>query len=137
MVGGMNRTRPPRELARDPEAWPQAEITDPGAAVIQHISRALTAALTERGLSLRKTADGSGVNRQAIADLAAGRCWPDIATVARLENFLDITLYPPGGGTLHRHAKPAFSAPATACRNDESGNAAPEASIVALTSGDA
>ncbi|MFC5959196.1 helix-turn-helix domain-containing protein [Streptomyces pratens] len=52
--------------------------------------------LRERGLSLRKIADASGVNRQAIADLLEGRSWPDIATVARLGDALVLPLWPTG-----------------------------------------
>lgn len=103
MVGGMNRRRPPRELARDPEAWPHAQLTDPGAVAVQAIARTLTSILETQKRSLRQTAAGAGVNRQAIADLLAGRCWPDVATVARLENFLAVPLYPTCGGTHPDH----------------------------------
>ncbi|WP_079071211.1 helix-turn-helix domain-containing protein [Streptomyces yokosukanensis] len=94
MVGGMNRRRPPRELAGDPETWPHAQLTDPGAAAVQDIARTLAEVLAERGASLRRVADGSGVNRQAIADLINGRSWPDVATVARLGAALAIPLWP-------------------------------------------
>ncbi|MGW5446815.1 helix-turn-helix domain-containing protein [Streptomyces asiaticus] len=94
MVGGMNRTRPPRELARDPETWPHAQLTDPGAAAVQAIARTLTAVMSERRLSLRGLAETSGVNRQAIADLLAGRSWPDVATVAWLGAAVDAPLWP-------------------------------------------
>ncbi|MGP3967408.1 helix-turn-helix domain-containing protein [Streptomyces sp. 6N223] len=109
----MNRRTPPRKLAHDPEAWPDSSITDPAAAVVQHIARTLQAAMEERGGSLRRFAAALGVNRQVVADLVAGRSWPDIATVARLENVLDIPLYPPGGGTLRTHEKSAFPHPKT------------------------
>jgi transcriptional regulator with XRE-family HTH domain len=103
MVGGLARSRPPRELAHDPKAWPDAEITDPAAAVVQHIARATQNALGQLGLSLRQAADNSGVNRQVIANLVAGRTWPDVATIARLENFLAMPLYPTAGGTRFAH----------------------------------
>ncbi|MEV6500013.1 helix-turn-helix transcriptional regulator [Streptomyces prunicolor] len=99
----MVRQTPPRELARDPESWPHAELTDPGAAVVQAIARTLANALKTQKRSLRRTATGAGVNRQAIADLLAGRCWPDVATVARLENFLAVPLYPSRSGTHDDH----------------------------------
>ncbi|WNF31057.1 XRE family transcriptional regulator [Streptomyces sp. C11-1] len=73
MVGGMKRRTPPRELARDPETWPEADLTDPGAVAVQDIARTLAAAISECGLSLRALAEASGVNRQAIADLLARR----------------------------------------------------------------
>lgn len=46
MVGGMKRRTPPRELARDPETWPEADLADTGAAAVQHIARNLTAAMS-------------------------------------------------------------------------------------------
>jgi hypothetical protein len=44
-------------------------------------------------LSLRVLAAASGVNRQAIADLLAGRSWPDVATVARLGHAIGQPLW--------------------------------------------
>ncbi|WP_416960582.1 helix-turn-helix domain-containing protein [Streptomyces sp. Agncl-13] len=95
MVGGRARALPPRQLTDDPEAWPEQPSTDPAAEAVRHIARALAGVLRERGLSLRAVAEGSGVNRQVIADLLAGRSWPDIATVARLAAFTRAGLWPP------------------------------------------
>lgn len=96
MVGGSARSRAPRECARDPEAWPHAVVVDDvAAAVVQTIARRLADALTERGLSRRGAADLLGVNRQTIADVIEGRCWPDVATIARLETGLNTPLWPP------------------------------------------
>ncbi|MFE7561903.1 helix-turn-helix domain-containing protein [Kitasatospora sp. NPDC057500] len=81
-------------MTDDPEAWPREASTDIGAETVREISRRLADVLADRGWSLRQAASGSGVNRQTIADLLAGRSWPDVATVARLENFLDVPLYP-------------------------------------------
>lgn len=103
MVGGRARSRPPLELARNPEAWPHSVIDDVAATVVQAIARALGQALTSQKRSLRRASEGSGVNRQAIADLLVGRCWPDIATIARLEDFLAVPLYPHRGGTCISH----------------------------------
>ncbi|MGA6158135.1 helix-turn-helix domain-containing protein [Stenotrophomonas sp. NPDC087984] len=94
MVGGRARARSPRQLTGDPEAWPEQASTDPGAEAVRQIARALAQALVDQGLSLRATAAGSGVNRQAIADLLAGRSWPDVATIARLDAFTGIRLWP-------------------------------------------
>ncbi|MFI6180187.1 hypothetical protein ACIA8R_31915 [Nonomuraea sp. NPDC051191] len=44
--------------------------------------QAIADILGERRLSLRGLAAASGVNRQSIADLFAGRSWPDAAAVA-------------------------------------------------------
>lgn len=95
MVGGRARALPPRELTDDPEAWPDRPSADLGAEAVREVSRSLAAAITDRGLSLRGASAASGVNRQAIADLLAGRSWPDVATVARLGVALDVDLWPP------------------------------------------
>ncbi|MFJ2176943.1 hypothetical protein ACIOHE_29120 [Streptomyces sp. NPDC087851] len=41
-------------------------------------------------------AAGSGGNRQAIADLLAGKSWPDVATIASLAHFTGTSLWPHG-----------------------------------------
>ncbi|MGV9310331.1 helix-turn-helix domain-containing protein [Nonomuraea sp. NPDC004354] len=97
MVGGHARSAAPRELAEDPQAWPHADLTPhPAAAVVQAIAATLAGILAERRLSLRGLAAASGVNRQAIADLLAGRSWPDVATIALLETALAVRLWPEG-----------------------------------------
>lgn len=104
MTGGRGRSVPPRELADDPENWPEAAIPDrPQARVVQAIAAALTRHMTRQGLSLRRVAELSGVNRQAIANLLAGDSWPDVATLSRLEDALGVGLYPgtPGPGSGH------------------------------------
>ncbi|MEU1790747.1 helix-turn-helix transcriptional regulator [Streptomyces sparsogenes] len=94
MVGGRARARSPRQLTSDPEAWPEHPSPDPGAEAVRQIARTLGQALADQGLILRAAAAGSGVNRQAIADLLAGRSWPDVATIARLNAFTRIRLWP-------------------------------------------
>ncbi|MFD7018521.1 helix-turn-helix domain-containing protein [Streptomyces sp. NPDC059928] len=94
MVGGRARARSPRELAGNPEAWAEEPSDDPAAEAVRQIARRLAQALDDQGLSLRAAAAGSGVNRQSIADLLAGRSWPDIATVARLTHFTGTALWP-------------------------------------------
>ncbi|MFC1415241.1 helix-turn-helix domain-containing protein [Streptacidiphilus cavernicola] len=99
MVGGRSRARPPRQLTDDPEAWPQQPGADVAAEAVRYIASTLAQAMDEQGLSLRATAEGSGVNRQAIADLLSGLSWPDVATVARLAAFTGAGLWPPQSGT--------------------------------------
>lgn len=104
MTGGRGRSVSPRELARDPENWPEAAIPDHAQArVVQAIARALTRHMTRQGLGLRRVADLSGVNRQAVANLLAGSSWPDVATLSRLEDGLGVGLYPgaSGPGSMH------------------------------------
>lgn len=95
MVGGRARSRSPRELADDPENWPHADLSGHvAAAVVQSIAATLQAVMAERGLSFRRLAELSGVNRQTVNDVAVGRCWPDVATIAQLESGLTIRLWP-------------------------------------------
>ncbi|TDD51587.1 XRE family transcriptional regulator [Nonomuraea terrae] len=95
MVGGRARSAAPRDLAEDPQAWPHADLArHPAAAVVQQIAASLAGILAERRLSLRGLAAASGVNRQSIADLLAGRSWPDVATIALLETALAVRLWP-------------------------------------------
>ncbi|MEV6986877.1 helix-turn-helix transcriptional regulator [Sphaerisporangium sp. NPDC051017] len=95
MVGGRARSAAPRDLAEDPQAWPHANLgRHPAAAVVQQIAAALAGVLAERRLSLRGLAAASGVNRQSISDLLAGRSWPDVATIALLETTLAARLWP-------------------------------------------
>ncbi|WP_162794667.1 helix-turn-helix domain-containing protein [Nonomuraea lactucae] len=95
MVGGRARSAAPRDLAEDPQAWPHADLArHPAAAVVQAIAAALAGILAERRLSLLGLATASGVNRQSIADLLAGRSWPDVATIALLETALAARLWP-------------------------------------------
>ncbi|MFG3410315.1 helix-turn-helix domain-containing protein [Streptomyces sp. NPDC048142] len=96
MVGGRARARSPRELTDDPKAWPEQPSADVAAEAVRLIARTLALALNDQSLSLRAAAVGSGVNRQVIADLVAGRSWPDVATVARLAHFTGTTLWPDG-----------------------------------------
>lgn len=94
MPGGRGRSTAPRDLARDPDRWPEAAFDDPAAAVVQHIARTLAAALAERGMSLRTMAEATGVNRQTATQLLDGLSWPDVVTVCRLEDGLGLALWP-------------------------------------------
>lgn len=98
MPGGRGRSTAPRDLARDPDRWPDAAVDDPAAAVVQHIARTLTAALAARGMSLRTMAEVTGINRQTATLLLNGLSWPDVLTVCRLEEGLDLALWP--GATI-------------------------------------
>ncbi|MFF8611529.1 helix-turn-helix domain-containing protein [Streptomyces sp. NPDC015350] len=95
MPGGTQRSTTPRDLAADPDAWPNAVMADhPQARIVQAIARALGERLEERGLSLRQTAALTGVNRQAIVNLLGGISWPDVVTVSLLEDGLGVALWP-------------------------------------------
>ncbi|WP_405642780.1 helix-turn-helix domain-containing protein [Streptomyces uncialis] len=74
------------------------------AEAVRLIARTLTRSLADQNLSLRAAAAGSGVNRQTIADLLAGRSWPDVATVARLTAFTSTSLWPGSINTERKRA---------------------------------
>lgn len=94
MPGGLGRSTSPREHAADPDRWTDADASDPPARVVQHIACALHAGIEARGWSLRETAAASRVNRQAIAHILAGVSWPDVVTIVRLEDALQVPLWP-------------------------------------------
>ena len=75
--------------------WPDGELVadaPPAARYVAHIARQLRAALEGHTLSeLSRRAD---VNRSTIQDLLAGRFWPDVVTLAKLEQALGATLWP-------------------------------------------
>lgn len=75
--------------------WPQAALAAdaPVAAhYARHIAARLQAELAEGSLSqLARRAD---VNRSTLQGLLAGRSWPDVVTVAKLEAALGRRLWP-------------------------------------------
>ena len=102
MVGGKARARAPRDLTANPDLWPDTDLTGHLAgAAIQDIARALAEVIARDGWSLRRLAAVSGVNRQVIADLLAGRSWPDVATVARLGHAVGEPLWPGQATSTH------------------------------------
>lgn len=103
MPGGVGRSTAPREFAADQDRWTYPLAEDPAARVVQHVARALRAAIDERRWSLRDTAAASQVNRQAIANMLAGLSWPDVVTIVRLEEALGTGLWPGAAGVASRH----------------------------------
>lgn len=65
-----------------------------GAQVAQAVSRRLATAMEKQGWSANALAKASGVNRQAIAHVLAGKVWPDLLTVVNLEGALGVGLWP-------------------------------------------
>ncbi|RPK40894.1 Helix-turn-helix protein [Streptomyces sp. ADI93-02] len=75
--------------------WPYAVMESVRQAQIgQAVARALTEAMERRGLSANALATASGVNRQVISNILAGIVWPDMFTLASLEEALDEVLWP-------------------------------------------
>ncbi|MFD5410388.1 helix-turn-helix domain-containing protein [Streptomyces sp. NPDC060048] len=65
-----------------------------GAKVAQALALALAAGLEERCWSVAELSRRSGVSRLTIANVLAGRVWPDLLTVASLELALERDLWP-------------------------------------------
>ncbi|KIF04239.1 hypothetical protein PL81_19815 [Streptomyces sp. RSD-27] len=68
-----------------------------GAKVAQALALALALALKNAGWSVAELSRRSGVSRLTIANVLAGKVWPDLLTVASLERALDCDLWPGRG----------------------------------------
>lgn len=108
MPGGTRRGKKPRDYAVAGE-WPYAVMDSVRQAQVgQALARALSEAMERRGLSANALATASGVNRQVISNILAGTVWPDMFTLASLEETLDEMLWPqhtkwPTGNDGARH----------------------------------
>lgn len=76
-------------------AWPDGELdgSEP-AAYAQHVARRLRDAIGDR--SLRSVAEEAGLQHTTVSDVLNGRTWPDMLTLVRLEQALDVKLWPDG-----------------------------------------
>ncbi|MFD0535174.1 helix-turn-helix domain-containing protein [Actinomadura luteofluorescens] len=82
--------------------WPDGELSidAPLAAHYgRHVAQTLKRLKNERGLGQRGLAELSGVHHNTVGRVLRGEVYPDLATLARLEQALDVSLYPTG---LHR-----------------------------------
>jgi len=72
--------------------WPEVASEDASTEVARRLAIALRAAMGER--SLRAAGADTGVDHSTIQAILQGRAWPDLDTIARLENGLDVDLWP-------------------------------------------
>jgi ribosome-binding protein aMBF1 (putative translation factor) len=106
--GDDSRTARPRSYVVA-GSWPRAHLSaHHGARVAQEMARRLAEAMSEAALSANRLSRDSGVNRQTIANVLAGRVWPDLLTIANLERSLQVDLWPgrnivTGGEGIHGH----------------------------------
>lgn len=89
MAVGRERAQPV-ELC--PTPWPSAPSADPYAEVARRFVVALNGALN--GRSVRSIAADAGLTHGALNKLLAGRSWPNLLTIARLERALGADLWP-------------------------------------------
>ena len=91
MVSRRDVQHAPRAYANG--AWPHAPTSGPPEAeVARQIAMRLIDVIGDR--SFRDVATIVGVSHTTLSAIAAGRRWPDIATVARLEHALECDLWP-------------------------------------------
>ena len=76
-------------------AFPDGEVPDGAPAAARYavaVARALRTALRDRALAA--VCRDAGLARSTVQDLLAGRTWPDLVTLAKLEEALDVRLWP-------------------------------------------
>jgi lambda repressor-like predicted transcriptional regulator len=88
-MGRTPRERP-AELADEP--WPDVASSDALAEVARQFVVRLRASMGNR--SVRSICVQAGLHHQTLLNVLAGRVWPDLATIARLEMALDADLWP-------------------------------------------
>jgi len=65
-----------------------------GAQVAQAVARSLEQAMAAQHMSANRLAGLTGVNRQVIGNILLGHTWPDLLTIATLEQALGQRLWP-------------------------------------------
>lgn len=85
-------TGPPKSYLASGE-WPTGRIDGPPEAkYAAEVSRRLREAIGER--TLRSVAREAGLDHTTVRAVVEGERWPDLITVARLEQALDVRLWP-------------------------------------------
>lgn len=83
------RRETPAELT---ESWPDAPSRDAAGETARQLAINLREAIGER--SVRSVASDAGIDEGTIRNVLRGAAWPDIHSVARLEESLAVRLYP-------------------------------------------
>jgi len=86
---------PPSSYLAEGGRWPDGPFPDATPAPVLYaagISRLLAEAL--RGRRIGEVAEDADVHRSTVSDILAGSTWPDLATVAKLEQALGARLWP-------------------------------------------
>jgi hypothetical protein len=85
-----SKRQAPVELA--PTPWPEVPSDDPVGEVARRFVVNLRAAMG--GRSVRAVAAAAEINHATLLGVLAGRVWPDLATIAKLERGLDAEVWP-------------------------------------------
>jgi transcriptional regulator with XRE-family HTH domain len=91
VVGARNLNAPAAYVAAG--AWPYARLSGPRIAVYaQLFARRVAAAID--GRTLREVARAAGISHSTLLAVILGQRWPDMVTIARLEDSLETELWP-------------------------------------------
>lgn len=88
----MSRTPRATPVELTPEPWPDSPSDDPYAEIARQFVVRLRNGIDTR--SIRSVGAAAGVSHVTILNVLAGRAWPDLSTIARLEVALGVPLWP-------------------------------------------
>lgn len=72
--------------------WPSEPSPDP----IAEVARRFAVSVQQEmgGRSIRSVADAAGISHVSLLSIFAGRTWPDLATIARIERAMGTDVWP-------------------------------------------
>lgn len=73
-------------------SWPDVPSSDPSAEVARLLAIRLGQAIPHRKVSA--VADIAGIDEGTIRNILSGARWPDLRTIVRLEEALNVALWP-------------------------------------------
>lgn len=85
-----HQRRAPVDLS--PTGWPQEAASDPIAEVDRRFILRVRAAMGQE--TARSLAERAGISHGTLNNLLAGKAWPTLSTIARLERALATDLWP-------------------------------------------
>jgi hypothetical protein len=88
----MSMTARAKPVALAPSPWPEVPSDDPVGEVARMFAINVRDAVGNR--SLRSVAEASGLTHVTLLNILGGKVWPDLSTIARLENGLGMQLWP-------------------------------------------
>lgn len=73
-------------------SWPDSPSAEPDGEVARLLALRLKAAIPYR--SVQRVADTAGIDEGTIRNILSGTRWPDLRTIVRLEEALNVALWP-------------------------------------------
>lgn len=87
--------RPPREYVRSDGYWPIGPFTSDAPVQVHELAR--LAATLESSLEWRTIVDvaaAANISRFTVSKLLSGEVWPEFFTISRLQEIMDVDLWP-------------------------------------------